>query len=363
MWNNKSLLYPLLLLLLFVLSVVLGLGNMVDRAVLQDVRHTLMVEKAKWVADAMQKNLEETINHTSLFKESWVDSLTWLPPPQGASGAAVSAADTAQFEEKWEKVRQLFPLWQMDFLLIVDPSGGVLHQLPETVSKEYLFPKELLEMAQQELQTRELWMTLDRMEGQWAIQVFAHLPSSQSKGVLVVFGQYLEKIVTQLETDHPELTFLLAGDGELLGADPIARDPALLKPELIDQAIEENRPLFDDNTRLQWNLYYAPLQLLDQIVCLVIPIELKAANKILGRSQKKLRQAFWFVLLGFFLAGLAFTFLFFLPLRKLRAQAGQLLAANAAGAAPPDNELKCIQQALTRVTSPPAEASPKVPAI
>ena len=357
MWRNKSLIYPLLLLLLFVLSIVLGLGYMVNRAVLQDVRHTLMVEKAKWVADAMQKNLQESIHHTSLFKESWVDNLTWLPPPalKGDDAGPDGGARTAQFEARWAKVRQLFPLWQMDFLFIVGPSGAVLQQLPEIVSDAYLFPQNLLDVANKELTGRDLWMTLERIEGRWAIQVFARLPTSQSRDTtLVVFGQYLEKIVTQLETDHPDLTFLLAGDGALLGADPIARDPALLDPTLIERAIDENRPQFDDDTRLQWNLYYAPLQLLDQVVCLIIPIELKAANSILRRSQKKLRQAVWFVLLGLVLAGTGFTLLVFLPLRRLRAQAGLLLnqAGNPTGEALSNNELTRLQQLLAVVADP-----------
>lgn len=327
MLRNKSSVYPVLLLLIFMLSVVLGLGYMVSRAVLRDVRHTLMVEKAKWVADAIQKNLEETINHVSLFKESWVDSMTWLSPstPEGKYANAEANASTVQFQEKWEKMRQLFPLWQVDFLLVLDQSGRVLHQLPEALAGEKPFPDELLDAARDELQSHELWMTLDRMEGHLAVQVFSYLPNEQAKGSMVVFGQYLEKLVTQLETDHPDLTFLLAGDEDLLGSDPIARDPELLNPDLIAQAIEENRPLFDDNTRLQWNLYYAPLQLLDQIVCLVVPIELRAAKKILNRSQKKLRQAIWFSLLGVVLVGIGLTYVLLLPLRRLRAEAQTLL--------------------------------------
>ncbi|MEO5351209.1 MAG: hypothetical protein H7836_16430 [Magnetococcus sp. YQC-3] len=366
MLRNKSLIYPLIFILFFVLCVALGLGYMVSRAVLQDVRHTLMVEKAKWVADAMQKNLEETINHVSLFKESWVDSLTWVPaagtppaatgtppaatgtPPAaaGGRGEVAKGSSTAQFQEKWDKMRQLFPLWQVDFLLILDPSGKVLYQLPESLPGERPFPKELLDAAQQELNTQDVWMTLDRVEGQLAVQVFTRLPNEQSKGLLVVFGQYLEKIVTQLETDHPELTFLLA-DGEiLLGADPIARDPALLKPELIEQAIEENRHQFDDNTRLEWNLYYAPLQLLDQIVCLVVPIELKSAHKILHRSQKKLRQAGWFILLALVLAGAGLTFLVVLPLRRLQGTARQVVAQCVEEEPKARNEIFVVGEAL-----------------
>ncbi|MEO5341046.1 MAG: hypothetical protein H7837_11125 [Magnetococcus sp. MYC-9] len=350
MWHNKSVMYPLLLVLLFLLCVALGLGYMVNRAVLQDVRHTLMVEKAKWVADAIQKNLEETIHQTSLFKESWVDSLTWLPTPapeQSASAPPVGAKEGAkQFQERWEKVRQLFPLWQMDFLLILDPAGRVAHQLPESLSQDLTFPAELLEMARQELQSKDLWMTLDRMEGRWAVQVFAHLPNEPSRnGTLVVFGQYLEKIITQLEADHPDLTFLLAVEDDLLGSDPIARDPELLNLDLIDQALEENRHQFDDNTRLLWNLYYAPLQLLDQMVCLIVPIELKAAMKILNRSQKKLRQAQWFSLLGVVLAGIGLFFALYWPLRRLRVQADRVLG-QWGEVAQTGNELKRVQQAL-----------------
>ncbi|MBF0460514.1 MAG: hypothetical protein HQL87_03880 [Magnetococcales bacterium] len=358
MWRNKSVIYPLFLLLLFVWCVVLGLGYMVDRAVLQDVRHTQMTEKAKWVADAMQKNLEETINHASLFKESWVDSLTWLPAPaaDGEQTAKEGGSDTAQFQEKWEKMRQLFPLWQVDFLLILDQSSGkVLHQLPDAPAEEPPLSKELLEAAQQELQSNELWMTLDRMEGHLAVQVFTRLPNEATKGTtLVVFGQYLEKIVTQVEADHPNLTFLLAGDDDLLGSDPVARDPELLNPELIDQAIEENRPQYDDDTRRLWNLYYAPLQLLDQTVCLIIPIELKSALKIVNRSQKKLRQAFWFTLLGLALAGTGMIFWVVWPLRKLRAQARAVLVQCAEGTTAarepvtgPANEIELSQRALS----------------
>ncbi|MBF0584030.1 MAG: hypothetical protein HQL80_07320 [Magnetococcales bacterium] len=363
MLRNKSSIYHVLLSLLFVLSVVLGLGYMVSRAVLQDVRHTLMVEKAKWVADAIQKSLEETINNVSLFKESWVDSLTWLPvpPSEGVRGEAAGGADAVQFREKWEKMRQLFPLWQVDFLLILDSSGRVLHQLPDAFSGERPFSDELLDAARQELQSHELWMTLDRMEGHLAVQVFSYLPNEQSKGSMVVFGQYLEKLVLQLETDHPDLTFLLAGDDDLLGSDPIARDSELLNPDLIEQAIEENRPQFDDNTRLLWNLYYAPLQLLDQTVCLIVPIELKAAQKILNRSQKKLRQAGWFSLLGVVLAGTALTFWLLLPLRRAQAQAQAVLTLYgrvaettegeaAANQSPTGNEIKAVQQALTVVS-------------
>lgn len=357
MLRNKSSVYPVVLLLVFMLSVVLGLGYMVSRAVLRDVRHTLMVEKAKWVADAIQKNLEETINHVSLFKESWVDSLTWLPvsAPEGGQTRAEADSSMVQFQEKWEKMRQLFPLWQVDFLLVLDQSGRVLHQLPEGFSGEKPFPDELLDAAREELQSHELWMTLDRTEGHLAVQVFSYLPNEQAKGSMVVFGQYLEKLVTQLETDHPDLTFLLAGDEDLLGSDPIARDPELLNPDLIAQAIEENRPLFDDNTRLKWNLYYAPLQLLDQIVCLVVPIELRAAKKILNRSQKKLRQAAWFSLLGVVLVGLGLTFFLLLPLRRLRADAQTVLTLCGEGSVlsgtekkePTGNEIQVVRQALT----------------
>jgi hypothetical protein len=255
-------------------------------------------------------------------------------------------------------MRQLFPLWQVDFLLILDPSGKVLYQLPESLPGERPFPKELLDAAQQELNTQDVWMTLDRVEGQLAVQVFTRLPNEQSKDSLVVFGQYLEKIVTQLETDHPELTFLLA-DGEiLLGSDPIARDPALLKPELIEQAIEENRHQFDDNTRLEWNLYYAPLQLLDQIVCLVVPIELKSAHKILNRSQKKLRQAGWFILLALLLAGVGLTFLVVLPLRRLQGTARQVVALCVEEEPKARNEIFVLGEAL-RVAARTLEEEPE----
>ncbi|MEO5363802.1 MAG: hypothetical protein H7838_09300 [Magnetococcus sp. DMHC-8] len=356
MWRNKSVIYPLLSLLLFVLCVELGLGYMVSLAVHRDVRRTLMVEKAKWVADAIQKNVEETINHTSLFKESWVDSLTWLPAPpvDGSRPVPDNTSATMQFKERWEKVRQLFPLWQMDFLLVLDQSGKVLHQLPDTLSEHPPFSKEVLEAAKQELQSHDTWMTLDRMEGQLAIQVFAYLPNEQAKSTtLVVFGQYLEKMVAQLEADHPDLTFLLATDEDLLGSDPVARDPELLNPDYIEQAIEANKAKFDDNIRLPWNLYYAPLQLLDQMVCLIVPIELQSATKILNRSQKKFRQAAWFTLLAVVLVGAGLAWWVVWPLRKLRAQAREVLSHSAEdGLQTADqwargNEIRAAQQALT----------------
>ncbi|WP_130472845.1 hypothetical protein, partial [Candidatus Magnetaquicoccus inordinatus] len=178
MLRNNSVIYPVFFVLLFVLSVVLGLGYMVDRAVLQDVRRTLMVEKAKWVADAIQKSLEETINQTALFKESWVDSLTWLPEAQDMQQPhQKKQSDLKQFTERWEKLRQLFPLWQLDFLIILQPDGKVQHQLPEGLTDKAPFSKELLESAQQELQTQDIWMTLDRLDGQLSVQLFSRLPN------------------------------------------------------------------------------------------------------------------------------------------------------------------------------------------
>ncbi|MBF0186089.1 MAG: hypothetical protein HQM06_17105 [Magnetococcales bacterium] len=328
---------------------------MVERAVLQDVRRTLMVEKAKWVADAIQKSLEETINQTGLFKESWVDSMTWLPDA-GQEAHPVQnkkRADNEQFTERWEKVRQLFPLWQLDFLLIVQPDGKVQHQLPEGVAEEALFSKELLDAARQELQTQDVWMTLDRIDGQLAVQVFSHLPNERGKSdTLVVFGQYLERIITQLETDNPDLHFILVSDEDMLGADPVARDPELLDHNRIDQAIESNRAQFDDNTRLPWNLYYAPLQLLDQTVCLVIPVEKQQVKNILKRSQKKMRQAGWFSALAVVLAGILLLIVIIRPLRKLRAQARAVLIQNVDERRTNDSavwnqEIKVTQQALT----------------
>jgi hypothetical protein len=357
MFRNNSLIYPVLLILLFVLCVVLGLGYMVDRAVLQDVRRALMVEKSKWVADAIQKSLEETINQTALFKESWVDSLTWLPdaPSQTHADQAKKSKDSGQFEERWEKLRQLFPLWQLDFLLVLQPDGKVYHQLPEDLTDKEPFSSELLEMAQQELQTQDLWMTLDRLDGQLSVQVFSYLPNEQGKGkTLVVFGLYLERIITQLEADHPDLHFLLVSDEDMLGADPVARDPELLDQERIDQAIENNRSQFDDNTRLPWNLYYAPLQLLDQTVCLVIPIEKQQVKNILKRSQKKVRQAGGYTLLAVLLAGIMLYLLIVRPLRKLRAQARAVLIQTVDENRTSDStvwnhEIKATQHALSAV--------------
>ncbi|MBF0098668.1 MAG: hypothetical protein HQM04_10320 [Magnetococcales bacterium] len=330
---------------------------MVDRAVLQDVRRALMVEKSKWVADAIQKSLEETINQTALFKESWVDSLTWLPDasPEKQADQAKKPKDSEQFEERWEKLRQLFPLWQLDFLLVLQPDGKVQHQLPEDLSGKEPFSNELLEMAQQELQTQDLWMTLDRLDGQLSVQVFSYLPNEQGKGnTLVVFGLYLERIITQLETDHPDLHFLLVSDEDMLGADPVARDPELLDQDLIEQAIESNRSQFDDNIRLPWNLYYAPMQLLDQTVCLVIPIEKQQVKNILKRSQKKVRQAGGYTLLAVVLAGIMLYILIVRPLRRLRAQARAVLIQTVDENRTTDStvwnhEIKATQQALSVV--------------
>ncbi|WP_227657747.1 hypothetical protein, partial [Candidatus Magnetaquicoccus inordinatus] len=203
--------------------------------------------------------------------------------------------------------------------------------------------------------TQDIWMTLDRLDGQLSVQLFSRLPNEQGKeGTLVVFGLYLEKIISQLETDNPDLHFLLVSEEDMFGADPVARNPELLDYERIEQAIEHNRTLFDDNTRLPWNLYYAPLQLLDQTVCLVIPIEKKQVINILKRSQKKFRQAVWYTVLAVVLAGIVLIVLILRPLRKIRGQARAVLIQTmdenrTTDSAVWNNEIKVTQQALSAV--------------
>ena len=354
MWRNISLIYPSILFLLLAVGSTLGVGYTINYSILQDVLQDRVETKADQVTQTIQKELAEKVNHLLNFQNSWVANLSWLatPEPQPPNSNTPNKP-SPEFLEKWARVSQFFPLWKMDFLLVIDLNGNVVHHLPETFKPEQPFSQKSLHSAQKQIQQKGQWITVDTLSGEWSVLAFAPLPSTQNSGRMVVFGYSLKTLASQLKKEHPDQPFLLTTKKDSIGSDTIAGIVIPLDNQRIQEAIDHTQSQIHFDNSLTWNLYYTPLTILDKPLCLVVPIHLMSPRKILSNSRERLKLSAGFIVLMLVLLSLGMNHLVLAPLRKLREKAAVMVEVcsdenteSRLDSRHQGNEIHMLQQAL-----------------
>ncbi|MCP4040586.1 MAG: diguanylate cyclase [Gammaproteobacteria bacterium] len=324
-WRGKSLIYPSVAFLLLIILSTLAVGYLINYSILRDILYERVESRATLVTGKIQEHLALKIERVSRFKDSWLDTMTWLAQePSDYTGPDTAGDEIKTFREKWEKVRHFFPYWKLDFLMIVNDEGLVTHHLPDTLVPESQFTADQVKSALAEGPTGGTWLNTGPTTGQWSIQVFMPVRISGDETRLVIFGFSLAELANQLLKEHPNHLFMLATEMGPISSTPVTEE-LQLDPDSIALTIRENHPRIEIDEGLEWNLYYTPIRILDQSFCLIIPVSPDSTRQVMAVSSNRLAASGLFIILVLILAGIGLNLLILSPLHRLREKAAALV--------------------------------------
>ncbi len=173
---------------------------------------------------------------------------------------------------------------------------------------------------------------------------------------MVMFGHFLDTLTQRIKKEHPDHRFLLASREGVIGTDLVVTEP-LLRQQRIHEALQTATASIDFDDSQDRNLYYTPIDILNQTLCLVVPIDLESTRKVLANSRQRMVQALFFILFVLLVASYGLNVLVLAPLRRLHEKAVLMVEVCSAGdpdmdhfTAISNNEIVMLRQALEAAT-------------
>ncbi|MEO5333996.1 MAG: GGDEF domain-containing protein [Magnetococcus sp. YQC-5] len=327
MWRNRSLIFPAITFLLLAIGATLAVGYTINFAILEDVLQERMVRQAQQVSRDVLLALEHKVERLERFKNSWMANATWSREAEN-DPRLVDKQQEETPDLMWHQLSTLFPLWGVDFILLLDPSGHVTHRMPADFGGKEPLSSELIKRTlSQTSDERAVWHVAQAANA-WQIMLFAPIKIAPGDGFhRVVFGQGLNKVITQLLHENPDRPFFIAAtDGTTAGA-TTAWTEAPFQPDIARAIIRENKPRMMFDSSLPINLYYTPIAFLDQTFSLVVPVALDEVRQVLTNSRQRLFGSMIFIILLMVGLGMAMERILLRPLRNLRQKAAIMVRA------------------------------------
>lgn len=327
MWRNRSLIYPAIIFLLLAIGATLAVGYTVNFAILEDVLQERMARQAQQVGSDVLHALENKVHQLEQFKDSWMENASWSRTNEIDSAPADKRVNDS-LDLMWKQHSELFPLWGIDFIMLLDPTGHIIHRMPADFGSGHAMPTKLLDQIRTETaQNRTVWHVA-QVAQTWQMMLFAPIQmQTNGESHVVVFGQGLPKIVAQLLRENPDRPFMLAAIDGIAAGSPTLLTGAQFHLETAAKTIRENKPRMVFDSNLPTNLYYTPIPFLDQVFSLVVPVSLDAVRQVLANSRQRLIGSMGFIIV--LLIGLAIGLerILLRPLRHLRNKAAIMVQA------------------------------------
>lgn len=323
MGRRLSLIYPAIAFLMLAVVSTLAVGYLVNYSILEDVLRERVVASAGRVNSGIRRGIEARLAHIVRFKDSWIETLVDLGSLPPEPGGMDESRAPGSLSERWDRLAGFFPFWKLDFLMIVDETGHVVRRLPEGGAGEPL-AGDVVAAALARTASGNHWMTL-RGEGSGRnIEVFVPLAAGTSARSLVVFGYHLGKLVDEMNAETPGQPFaVLSPQGPVGGALPPGMPP--IAANRVRDAVSDGTASLDFDKGREWNLFYAPIQIVDQTLAVAVPVSLEEARMILAGSRQRLVLSGLFIVVVLVASGLALDRLILAPLRRLHGKAVALV--------------------------------------
>ncbi|MBF0622000.1 MAG: GGDEF domain-containing protein [Magnetococcales bacterium] len=326
MWKNRSLIFPAISALVLAIFATLCVGFFVNYAILKDVLQERVIAQASGVTSSIEKDLANRVDHLSGFKNSWMANLSWAMAEAPASidrDAQAGVPTMDPMVSSWQKFQDIFPLWQLDFLLVANSQGEVVRYLPA----DWQLEKKLADTLLTDLTAHSGKIRTTKVGDVWTILFSDFLKKGESDQYRVMFGYHLNTVVRTLAHEHTNHPFILADENSLLG------DQSVINPEaghvnmdLVRNVLTHGESLVDFDNNRDWNLYYASVSILNTQFCLVMPVNLATVRAILADSRIRLLGSMVFIIGILVLLGIALQRTILAPLHILRDKAATMVA-------------------------------------
>lgn len=329
MWHRHSLIYPVIFFLLLAISATLAVGYTINFAILEDVLRERMARQAQQVGDDILQMLDGRVQKLERFKNSWLGDNRWSQEESGGDVRALGGRVDNTKDVIWRQMKDFFPLWGVDFILLLDPAGQVVRQTPDQfVSGQPMSPGLLERVRTRLTQEQAVAWHLEQVVGQWQIMFFVPVKVEAPAGpYLLVFGQGFDKMVSKLLRENPTRPFLIAdlqgvaaGSRELLTTTHFQQEIAVgtIRSGVAQMAFDSGHSR---------NLYYTPVTFLEQTFSLVVPVALDEVRQVLTNSRQRLIFSFLFIVVFLLGLGILMERILLRPLRRLRVQAATMVSA------------------------------------
>ncbi|MEO5363079.1 MAG: GGDEF domain-containing protein [Magnetococcus sp. DMHC-8] len=327
MWRKHSLIYPVIFFLLLAISATLAVGYTINFAILEDVLRERMERQARQVGDDILRTLEGRVQRLDRFKNSWLENASWTQAA-GSDARLLNKRAEETPEAIWKQMKEFFPLWGVDFILLLDAAGQVIQRMPTDLVLEQPIQSGLLHRVRSQLAREQAAWHLDQMAGQWQIMLFVPVRlDAREEPHLLVFGQGLGRVVSKLLQENPQRPFLLADRRGVAAGSQALLPGAPFQPDTAAATIRANSPRMVFDSDLPANLYYTPIAFLDQTFSLVVPVSLDEVRQVLANSRQRLIGSFLFIIVFLLGLGVVMERVLLRPLRRLRVKAATMVSA------------------------------------
>ncbi|MBF0187496.1 MAG: hypothetical protein HQL50_06185, partial [Magnetococcales bacterium] len=339
-FRNRSLIWPALALLAIAVGATVVVGYAINAAILRDVVEERLTWESDLLSERIQIALDKRIDRLSRFRETWLADTDWLFTDLGLGEQSVTpesgftTPDLPQEASAFEPVstmlgsrlKEMFPLWKLDLLLILDAAGRVKIHLPESLGASITdIAETVMRDGPLKIGEEKDSVSLVRIGGKGYLLFRARMDVNRRSTEMVVLGYRLDSVVSAIVAKRPQLPFALYGVKGALGGDLSDKDIPIPSEASLKRAIVDGVSTLMIERGHDWGLYIAPLLLKDRRMAVVMPVDLSASQRVLDNSRGGL-LASGLLLIGILVAlGLAMDRLILRPLRRLREKAALMV--------------------------------------
>ncbi|HUU80223.1 MAG TPA: cache domain-containing protein, partial [Acidobacteriota bacterium] len=215
------------------------------------------------------------------------------------------------------KVMDNLSLWEhVDEIIVTDLEGRVISRARSQEEGDILSGWGVAEAL-----AGEAILVTTSYNGKWEIRgVSPLLMDNQPIGVIVVASRIDDNFTSKLSYAFSCSVSLGNLKGIIASSLP-RKQRSDIDIDLMVQALRENTAKRKDYPDLSKTAYYAPLQAVDEIFCLIVETDTNASDALLARKRKETFVFSFLILIITSILAAAFAFKLIKPIRKLKAKA------------------------------------------
>ncbi|MEO5332513.1 MAG: sensor domain-containing diguanylate cyclase [Magnetococcus sp. YQC-5] len=306
--RKRSLLYPMLGLLILTVATTMGVGYFINYPFLYQSLHN----KSNIENEAQTLQVSFLLEHES----STLIQLAHVISRDGELQEAFTYY-TKDFNRLMRKVLFLADSIQgVDFIGVIDANGKTLYTTNVTES-DAVFPQDAIQTA---LKNRG-HLIAAAINNQWSVMAIAPIMVQRQTVGLLLLGFWIDTELAKRLTPKKSLGIAFGRPDHTLAPSFDANAWPKVTPEQIQSCILNKPPVTLYQKESDQAVYFAPIQIVDSTFCLILPLDLTSIKKTLHDHSIRLAWSSIIIIFMIFLLGFTVHHLILKPLHRLRNKA------------------------------------------
>jgi PAS domain S-box-containing protein len=312
---RRSIVFPVVLLLLFIGAGLLLAGYEINKSVFHTVFEERERNKAKGAHQVIESIVTQEVSRImglARILKSDTDIVYGLFHYNGTQG------DTKPIRLAME---QLFSKMNVSLFVMTDPDGKILYRAGREKGPEQ---KGLAGMPafRKALKGEQVVTTLSGTEGTGIVAIVPVYVFGKDKpgGMLILGNRIDDDFAAKIARETGNQVFIATPEKVIAGSYDVSMTE-VFDPALAHASLTQRESLFHIDKKAYRSYTYVPLTIVDRQFCLLIESDISVIRELLAKNRARMTQWGLILLVGLAVIGIGVTFLLIWPLNRLYGKA------------------------------------------